>query len=1043
MAAKAIKLFDGVSYLLPVTTSELVQMHGTTQSLTTYINDMKGSIANSAKAKIQESDNTGSYYVYISPTGNYDVTNGNVFTIVKGSNITLTPDATNNKLTITATSQLYVRNYTQTTTDANYSLITRYDTGVISNYSSKYVRIAENASGTRFAYYNPVRDVLYADYTYSKQFTENGETLANKYAAKSHTHDYAFEFLPDDIIPNGFTPTENTVTAIAYFNGDSSLSLIDGSTPTLRYTPVSLPTKKYIDDNFVTQTVFDTAQASGMHYLGDTSTLPTNPSSGDMYHVIAAITSIGAENGDFITYYKESGATTGSWSVWDKNVDKAIYAGTNTLTSGQVVVTDGTTGKVKTHAWPVLSIDTTVSSASHTFPVSIKYDAGDPNLNTAVSFEGDTGVTIQKKYYAGSAYISISYTPDHIGSGTTGHLTYWKLGTEHASLNSSYGSNTENNVQLHWIDNGVLKNVSVGVGSNSIPTYVDSSGHIKQVTSIDSSLYTNTDTKVQSTSSTTNANYPFLTKSTTGIGNVTQTALQSGSSTKYAYYNPSLGVAYLPYAYSTEFTENGTKLSNKYAAINHAHDVAFEFDSQEYTDTNDTVQVISYFKHPVATSIYLNTFDTTDITYVSTSVPTKKYIDDNFATKTELGNIQTGSEYTIVAASSSSTVNPPLLGMRNGYLNLVNSTDSTVEKSIYIHGNGSGTDIAITGGNVIDVGISHNQDHTGTGSTGCLTYWETNDEHTNVTSSYGANTTNAVGVHYIDSGVLKNVTVSSGSSSLPVYVDGGVIKPVTSTSLLKVYQQTSGATNAKYPFLTKYTSGVSGNTSGDYSRITSNGTDATLFAYVNPSTKISYFQYAYAGEFTEGGMRLEDKYALKGTGGTDTNTAKATVHYDDEGPDEIYVYISPTGAQDNTNGSTIKISGSGSCLINADETNNEIIIFADKNVNDSVKQYNESLNSSNYKYPLLTRYASNTNSSAWNTMTSNGLSNAYVRYTGSTSHQAAYYFPSNNADTSYLYIERIRTSSILLNGQSITSGGGSSSLDYTVVKNSMDAITIF
>lgn len=651
MAAKAIKLFDGVSYLLPVTTSELVQMHGTTQSLTTYINEMKGDIANSAKAKIQPGNTTTSYYVYISPTGEKDDTNGNIFTIIRGNYITLTPDATNNKLTISGTAQLYVRNYTQATTDTNYSLITRYDTETISNYASKYVRITENASGTRYAYYNPVRDVLYADYTYSK-----------------------------------------------------------------------------------------------------------------------------------------------------------------------------------------------------------------------------------------------------------------------------------------------------------------------------------------------------------------------------------------------EFTENGTKLSNKYAALGHLHSVMFEFDSQEYTDTNDTVQVISYFKHSLETPIYLDTIDSTQITYVSTSVPTKKYIDDNFATKTELGDIQSGAEYTIVAASNSTTVNQALAGFTNAYLNLVNTTTNSVEKSIYVHGNNDGTSVAITGGNVIDLGIT--QDHIGTGSTGCLTYWSTIDEHTNVTSSYGANTTNAVGIHYIDSGVLKNVTVSSGSSSLPVYVDGGVIKPVTSTSLLKVYQNTSGTTDAKYPFLTKYTSGVSGNTSGDYSRITSNGTNDTLFAYVNPSTKISYFQYAYAGEFTEGGIRLEDKYALKGTGGTDTNTAKVGWYYDDNNNDgeDIYAYIGPNGTQaDTTNGvgSTIHFRATGGASIRY--LNNEFVIWA-PNTDKYVGQYSET--SGNYKFPLLTRYGQS--SSPWENTTN------YARYSGSSSHEAAYYFTGTSpSTTSYLYIERIRTSSILLNGQSITSGGGSSSLDYTVVNNNMDAITIF
>ena len=131
--------------------------------------------------------------------------------------------------------------------------------------------------------------------------------------------------------------------------------------------------KKYADDTFVTKTAFDTFSASGMHYKGDTATVPTSPASGDVYHVTKKITSglgdgVNAEVGDFITYYKPKDGT-GSWSVWDKNVDGAIYSGSNTLTSGQMLVTDGTTGKVKSQAIPTVSVAS--SSGSGNFVKSI------------------------------------------------------------------------------------------------------------------------------------------------------------------------------------------------------------------------------------------------------------------------------------------------------------------------------------------------------------------------------------------------------------------------------------------------------------------------------------------------------------------------------------------------------------------------------------------------------------------------------------------------------------------------------------------------
>ena len=41
MAAKAVRIASGDTTYLPITTSDLVQMNGTTQSLTTYINNIK------------------------------------------------------------------------------------------------------------------------------------------------------------------------------------------------------------------------------------------------------------------------------------------------------------------------------------------------------------------------------------------------------------------------------------------------------------------------------------------------------------------------------------------------------------------------------------------------------------------------------------------------------------------------------------------------------------------------------------------------------------------------------------------------------------------------------------------------------------------------------------------------------------------------------------------------------------------------------------------------------------------------------------------
>ena len=157
--------------------------------------------------------------------------------------------------------------------------------------------------------------------------------------------------------------------------------------------------KQYADETFVTKKAFDEFSTSGMHYKGDTATVPAAPESGDVYHVTEKITSglgdgVTAEVGDFITYYKpESG--DGKWSVWDKNVDGAIYSGSNTLTSGQMLVTDGTTGKVKSQAIPTVSVSGTgsgnvvkaISNNNHAITYTMGY-AVDTLANNGTNING-------------------------------------------------------------------------------------------------------------------------------------------------------------------------------------------------------------------------------------------------------------------------------------------------------------------------------------------------------------------------------------------------------------------------------------------------------------------------------------------------------------------------------------------------------------------------------------------------------------------------------------------------------------------------------
>lgn len=194
--------------------------------------------------------------------------------------------------------------------------------------------------------------------------TTYGVVKLNDVALSSHTHTSELSVNTSDATISYNTGSAGSKTTQAYKGGKNTYGFVavDDNVLNDSVNPVQNKViKKYADDTFVTKTEFNSFSASGMHYKGDTATVPSSPKSGDVYHVTAKITSglgtdVTAEVGDFITYYKAEGASSGSWAVWDKNVDKAIYAGNNTLTTGQMLVTDGTDGKVKSQAIPTVSV---------------------------------------------------------------------------------------------------------------------------------------------------------------------------------------------------------------------------------------------------------------------------------------------------------------------------------------------------------------------------------------------------------------------------------------------------------------------------------------------------------------------------------------------------------------------------------------------------------------------------------------------------------------------------------------------------------------
>ena len=248
------------------------------------------------------------------------------------------------------------------------------------DYKKSYVKAGESANQISYNLPNGTRGVITindVEHAVTATNLEDAPVL-KKTDATSNNAD-SFTVTAGGKTSSAVSLSKASATAYGVAKVDSSVSN-DSENPVQ-----NKAIKKYADDTFVTKTEFDTFSASGMHYKGDTATVPTSPASGDVYHVTTEIkTGLGdgvtAEVGDFITYYKPK-TGDGKWSVWDKNVDGAIYSGTNTLVSGQMLVTDGTTGKVKSQAIPTVSVSgtgsgnvvKTISSNDHAITYTMGY----------------------------------------------------------------------------------------------------------------------------------------------------------------------------------------------------------------------------------------------------------------------------------------------------------------------------------------------------------------------------------------------------------------------------------------------------------------------------------------------------------------------------------------------------------------------------------------------------------------------------------------------------------------------------------------------
>ena len=263
----------------------------------------------------------------------------------------------------------------------------------IAEYEASYIKAGTSANQISYNLPNGTRGVITIDNV------ANAVTATNLATAPVLTKNDATGNNADSFTVTAGGKTSGAVSLTKASATAYGVAKVDSEVSDTSENPVQNKViKKYADDKFVTKTEFDTFSASGMHYKGDTATVPAAPESGDVYHVTKKITSglgtgVIAEVGDFITYYKETGAQSGKWSVWDKNVEGAIYSGEHTLVSGQMLVTDGTSGKVKSQAIPTVSVASSSGSGNFVKSISSNGHTITPAMGYAVDTLAKNGTT--------------------------------------------------------------------------------------------------------------------------------------------------------------------------------------------------------------------------------------------------------------------------------------------------------------------------------------------------------------------------------------------------------------------------------------------------------------------------------------------------------------------------------------------------------------------------------------------------------------------------------------------------------------------------
>ncbi len=415
-------------------------------------------------------------------------------TIDAGSNITLTPDASADKVTISAK-------------DTTYSAGTGLSlSGTTINHSNS---ISAGTAGTSSATSGSSLEVPYVTYDAQGHVTGKG----------THTHTVT-----------GFLTEHQSLSAYAKLASPSFTG-----TPSAPTAAVGTNTTQIATTAFVKNEIDSVLQASdAMRYKGTLGTggtitsLPSSHSQGDTYKVITAGTYAGkaCEIGDMIICLSNGTSSSDDhWTVVQANIDGAVTGPVSATDSG-IAVFNGTTGKVikdsgftigKSVPSNAVFTDVSVDSASH------HYKPSGGSTISASGASGTSGSTVQ---------VVTGVTVD-----SAGHVTGVTSG---AATDTTYSTATSSSAGLLSAnDKKKLDGITESADSVSFSRSLTSGTRVGTLTinGTGTDLYapTNTDTKVSSSVSSANGNYPLHINN--GTGATTDGALINSS----IYANPSTG----------------------------------------------------------------------------------------------------------------------------------------------------------------------------------------------------------------------------------------------------------------------------------------------------------------------------------------------------------------------------------------------------------------------------------------------------------------------------------------------------------------------